>query len=147
MIEKFFLFFFCFTLTARSLPAVASHVLTSGCQSQVKTGPLWPVNCFSHRSCLRRSHNCTVPFSVTAAKPLGWWGLNWTSRTLSALLYVTQHYGMLVENIRVLRYLTNVVTAVVLEMSWRRKSKHFIVPSWDPESSKLASELWKVTCD
>ena len=46
----------------------ASPYLSSGCQSQQNTGPVWAVNILSYRSGLRMSHSWTLPFSKEAAK-------------------------------------------------------------------------------
>lgn len=61
---------FIYTLIDLSRLAVASQA-TSGCQSQANTGPLCAANCCIHFSVLRTSHNCTLPFSDTAANMYG----------------------------------------------------------------------------
>lgn len=135
-----------FTFIVLSLLAVANQ-LHSGCQSQANTGPECAVNWCVHLSGRRTSHSCTFPFSDTAANAWNIWGLNCTSLMLSVLLQLNMKcWWKRKENIEmnsctvISNHLINVLVA-----SFIRMSKHFIVPSWEPDISQWASVGWKLT--
>lgn len=89
-----------YTFMVLSLLAVANQV-TSGCQSQANTGPLWAVYCCKHFSVLRISHNWTLPLSETAEKVYELCGENWTSLTLSVLLKIFQNKDYICKKITI----------------------------------------------